>query len=301
MKSLVHAVLKLLCAVSLMLSVMSALSQQGGGAHPNPAQSPVKLPSQSSATSQPDTFPTAMDPWDQNEIIQRSNTKPVSSKIADGDNCFLPPLNGPLPATVEVSDLQIPAKARREHWDGCAALKNNKIADAENHLRKAVKQWPKYWSAWVVLGQVLQTEQKTKEARDACSQPLASSVSYLPAYLCLADISARSESWDKVLALSIRALTIDPTTVAVAYDYNAAANLHLHNLHEAERSALRAAEIDKSNTDPRVHFLLAQIYEAKGDRLAEAVQLREYLKYASNPDDAAMVRKYLANLDQQTK
>jgi hypothetical protein len=87
----------------------------------------------------------------------------------------------------------------------------------------------------------------------------------------------------------------------VAYDYNAAANFNLHNLPEAEKNALRAAEIDKNNTDPRVHFLLAQIYEAKGNRADEAAQLREYLKYASDPNDVAMVKQYLSDLDQQTK
>jgi predicted Zn-dependent protease len=123
----------------------------------------------------------------------------------------------------------------------------------------------------------------------------------LPAYLCLADISARSQSWDKVLQLSRRALEIDPTNDMVAYEYNAAANLNLHNLPEAEKSALRGAEIDKSNIDPRLHFLLAQIYEAKGDRAGEAAQLREYLKFASDPNDVAMVKNYLADLDKQTK
>ena len=130
---------------------------------------------------------------------------------------------------------------------------------------------------------------------------MATDSNYLPAYLCLADISAHSESWDKVLQLSTRALEIDPTNNAVAYDYNAAPNFHLHRLPEAERSALRAAEIDKSNADPRVHFLLAQIYEAKGDRESEAAQLREYLKYASDPNDLAMVRRYLSELEKPTK
>jgi len=301
MKPLSRSMLKLLWPAWLMLSVMAAVAQQGSGGHPNPSQSPVKPQSQSTIPSQPDTFPTEMNSWDQNELIQRNNNKPLSSKLPKGDNCLLPPLNGLLPATVGISDLQIPDRARREHENGCVALKNGKIADAENHMRRAVKQWPKYWAAWVVLGQVLEVQQKTKEARDACSQPLASSTNYLPAFLCLADISARSENWNKVLALSTRALAIDSTTVAVAYDYNAAANLHLHNLPEAEKSALRAAELDKSNTDPRVHFLLAQIYEAKGDRVAEAAQLREYLKYASNPNDAAMVKKYLSNLDPTAK
>jgi tetratricopeptide (TPR) repeat protein len=229
------------------------------------------------------------------------NNKPVSPQVAKENTCFLPPLTGLRPATVRIADLQIPAKAQKEHENGCAALRNNKITEAESHLRKAVKQWPAYLAAWVVLGQVLEAQQKLEEAHDACSQPLAADSNYLPAYLCLADISARLQSWDKVLQLSTRALEIDPTTTAVAYDYNAAANFNLHKLPEAERSALRAAEIDKSNTDPRVHFLLAQIYEAKGDRAQEAAQLREYLKYASDPDDVAMVKHYLSELDKQTK
>lgn len=230
-----------------------------------------------------------------------SNVKTVSSQIAKGDNCFLPPLNGVRFATVGIADLQIPAKARKEYEDGCATVKNNKLIEAENHLRKALKQWPTYSAAWVVLGQILEAQQKTEEAHDACSQPLATDSNYLPGYLCLADISARSQSWDKVLQLSNRALEIDPTTDALAYQYNAAANFHLHNLPEAEKSALRSAEIDKSNTDPRVHFLLAQIYEAKGDRTGEAAQLREYLKHASGPNDVAMVKNYLSELDKPSK
>lgn len=221
--------------------------------------------------------------------------------IAEGDNFFLPPLNGLLPSKLGIADLQAPAKAQREHKDGCAALRNSRTIEAESHLRKAVKQWPKYLAAWVVLGQVLEAQQKTDEAYDACSQPLASDSSYLPAYLCLADISAHAESWNKVLQLGTRALEIDPANNAVAYDYNAAANFHLHRLPEAERSAVRATEIDKSNADPRVHFLLAQIYEAKGDRQSEPAQLREYLKYASDPNDVAMVRRYLSELEKPTQ
>jgi hypothetical protein len=45
----------------------------------------------------------------------------------------------------------------------------------------------------------------------------------------------------------------------------------------------------RPQTDPHVHFLLAQIYEEKCDRAGEAAQLREYLKYASDPNDVAMV------------
>jgi len=273
-------------------STLPAIAQQGGQsthAAPPPPASP--------ATPQPPDGASANNPWDQNDLIYGKDGKQGSSKTGKGDSCFLPPLSGLTPASVALSDLRIPAKAKRDHDDGCAALEKGKIVDAENHFRKAVNRWPQYSAAWVVLGQTLEVQQKPKAAKDACSEPLTDEPNYLPSYLCLADISARAQHWDEVLSLSIRALAIDSTTVAVAYDYNAAANLHLHNLSEAEKSALKAAEIDKGNTDPRVHFLLAQIYEAKGDRTREAGQLREYLKFASDPNDISMVKRYLSDID----
>jgi tetratricopeptide (TPR) repeat protein len=236
-----------------------------------------------------------------NRLILNSGNKPVSSRIAGEDHCFLPPLNGLRPVTMGITDLRVPVKAQRERDEGCAYLRKKNLVKAESHFRKAVKRWPTYLDAWIVLGQVLEARQNLQEAHDACSQALTINSVYLPAYLCLADISARSENWGEVLRLSNRALEIDPTTNPVAYDYNAAANLHLHRLQDAEKSALHAAEIDLKHIDPRVHFLLAQIYEAKGNREGEAAELREYLKYASDPNDVAMVKRYLSQLDKQAK
>lgn len=283
------SVLGCLQAAAFALSVLPANAQQGTHAAPPPPASP--------ATPQPPDGASANNPWDQNDLIYGKGSEQISSKTGKDGSCFLPPLSGLAPASVAVSDLRIPAKAKRDHDDGCLDLGIGKIVEAENHFRKAVNRWPKYSAAWIVLGQMLEAQQKSKAATDACSKPLTAEPNYLPSYLCLADISARAQNWDEVLSLSIRALAIDSTAVAVAYDYNAAANLHLHNLSEAETSALRAAEIDKGNTDPRVHFLLAQIYEAKGDRTREAGQLHEYLKYASDPNDISMVKRYLAEID----
>jgi predicted Zn-dependent protease len=198
---------------------------------------------------------------------------------------------------VGVADLQIPAKAKSEYDQACAALRSRNLAAAEKHLRNAVKQYQKYAAAWVMLGQSLEAGQKTEEARDACAQPISGGSDYLPSFLCLADISARLQKWDEVLKLSSRVLELDPTSNAVGYAYNAAANFNLHNLSKGETSALKAIEIDRSNNDPRIHFLLAQIYEGKGDRSNEASQLREYLKYATDPNDVAMIKGYLSNLD----
>jgi tetratricopeptide (TPR) repeat protein len=215
-------------------------------------------------------------------------------------SCFLPPLTGVDRAMVQVVDLQVPAKVQKDYQDGCSALRAGKMTAAENHLRKVVKEYEGFAAAWIALGQVMEVRQKTDEARNACSHPLTSLANYLPAYLCLTDISARLNRWDEVLKLSGRALEIDPTASAAAYAYNATAALNLHHLNDAEKSALRALEIDSNHSDPRLHYLLAQIYGAKGDLASAAAQLREYLKFATDPDDTAVVKNYLAKLEGQS-
>src|SRR5262249_2027599 len=123
---------------------------------------------------------------------------------------------------------------------------------------------------------------------------------YAPGYLCLADVAAREHAWEEVLVISTRVLEKDPSTNFIAYEYNAAANLNLHNLAAAEKSGLRAAEIDREHREPRVYFVLAQIYEAKGDTASEVAYLREYLKYINSATDAAMIQQFLANLEQRS-
>jgi len=227
----------------------------------------------------------------------RTPTSPKSA--AKDDTCLLPPLTVMSGPTVAAQQLQVPQKAKKEYQEACTNLKDGKPADAEKRLRKAVQEYPKYSAAWVTLGQVFAAQQRTDEARTACRQASTAESKYVAAYLCLADLALRAHDWNEVLNQSNQALQIDPNTNALAYEYYAAANLNLHNLPDAEKSALRAVDIDQMHREPRVYFVLAQIYEAKGDSSNEAVQLREYLKYASNPNDVAMVEQYLSELEKR--
>src|SRR6478609_8997132 len=101
--------MKLFCVCLLIVTVSSALAQQGGGTHPAPPppQPPVAPPPKPPTPTPPANFPSANNPWDQNELIQRSNNKLVSPMTPKSDNCFLPPLNGLLRSGVAVADLQI--------------------------------------------------------------------------------------------------------------------------------------------------------------------------------------------------
>lgn len=242
-------------------------------------------------------------PTGESDRIQQSTVRnapmaPTKNHPDSQDACLLPPLNLIPPPLVTGQQLQIPASARKQYQRACVALKEKKGAAAEKHLRNAVEDYPKYATAWVTLGQLLVFQQKPQEGRGACAQAQAVDINYAPAYLCLAEVAAHAHDWGEVLNLSNRAIEIDSNN-AVAYEYQAAANLNLHNLAEAEKGGLRAAEIDKNHREPRVYFVLAQIYEAKREPANEAAELREYLKYADSPDDVAMAKQYLADLEKQ--
>jgi tetratricopeptide (TPR) repeat protein len=228
--------------------------------------------------------------------VKVPDSVPPPTNTPGDESCFMSPLTGIRSPTAGVASLEVPGPARKDFQRGCSAASHNKLATAEEHLRKALDEDARYPAAWVLLGQVLKAQQKPDDARSACSQALEVDAGYVPADLCLADLYAIVQRWEEMLRFANSAVALDPANNSHAYFYAAGAYLGMHRLAEAEKSALKAAEIDKTNREPRTHFLLAQIYEVERKPDAEAAQLEEYLKSVSDPQEKVMVKKYLADL-----
>jgi cytochrome c-type biogenesis protein CcmH/NrfG len=227
---------------------------------------------------------------DDRVVVDQGDAKP---NVGEEKLCSLQPFPG-MPSTASVTSLQIPHKAQKEYEHACAALKNKKLPEAEQHLRKATQIYPKYVAGWVMLGQTLETRRQTAEARNSCSRASSADPNYLPAYLCLAEIAGREQEWDEVLKLTTRALELDAVNDAYAYFFSAIAYFNLNQLREAEERALKAETIDREHNEPLLQLLLAQIYEAKKDAAGAAAHLREYLKLAPQAQDSDKLKKVLA-------
>ena len=265
------------------------------------SDSPAYALQESLPDDQRDIHRVASDTLDRVTLRNRPNAGEQGQKITEKDvPCLLPPLTLMSSPTVAVEQLRTTAKARNR----ISASLRGPEKEESCRCGKALSEGPPRVSEVCCgvghAGPGVRTQQRIDEARNACFQGSVADPNYVPAYLCLADIAARAHSWDEVLKLSGRAIELDPSANAVAYEYHAAANLNLHNLAGAEKSGLRAVAIDKDHREPRVHFVLAQIYEAKGDDANEAVQLREYVKYSGSADDIAMVEQYLSKLEGRT-
>jgi tetratricopeptide (TPR) repeat protein len=222
--------------------------------------------------------------------------KPV---VIEDETCLpwdLPDMRG---ATVSAIRLSVPSKARSDYEKACGAFKKKKWTDAEQHVRGAIEKYSNYQAAWVMLGQVLQDEQKMNEAHDACSQALTVDPTYLPPYLCLAGLLEHEKEWVELLTLSGRFLGMNPVGDRYAYYYSAIAHFHLYNLPAAHKNALQAIAIDTEHHQPGLYFLLAQIYGEQGDVAAAAAQIKQFLKMNVSRQDKDAAKQYLAALQSE--
>lgn len=225
--------------------------------------------------------------------------EPLKPVMFQDENCFPWNLSEGKDTAVSVTRLEVPSKARSEYVKACDANNKNKFDDAERHARSAIEKSENYPAAWVMLGMILEEQHKDKDARDACDRASSIDSKYLPAYLCQAEFSIRDQEWDEVLNLANLALGLNSEGDAYAYYYQAAAYFHSNNLVDAKKSALQASEIDVNHNNVSLCFLLAQIYEAEGNKAEAASQLRQILKRHSAKEQEDAARQELAKLDSQ--
>lgn len=200
---------------------------------------------------------------------------------------------------VSLASLNVPDGARGEYEKACDANNKNKFAEAEQHARSAIEKFQSYSAAWVMLGMVLEEQQKRPQALDACEHAVNIDSRYLPAYLCQAEFSARDREWQKVLNLADLAAGLNPSGDAYSDYYRAAALFHLKNIAGAKKSALAASDLDVKHENVPLYFLLAQIYKAEGDTINAAAQLHQILKLHLSPQEEATARKMLDELGAQ--
>jgi Tetratricopeptide repeat len=223
------------------------------------------------------------------------NTKPTT----DEDRCYPWKLAAVRSTTISVTRLKVPSNARIEYEKACDASNKNKFEEAEQHARSAIDKFQDYSAAWVMLGVILEEQHKAQEAHDACSHAAAIDATYLPAYLCAAEVSARNREWEQALNAADLVLGLKSEGDPYGYYYRAMAYLHMNNPVEAKKSALQAVEIDVNHNEPSFYLLLAQIYGREGDRARAIAQLQQLLKHPTDRQQQGAAKRFLAKLESQ--
>src|ERR1700722_5100858 len=247
--------------------------------------------------SAPPPLEPGTEPNSEPGVFFPTTTQPIPKPIVTEDEACLPwTLSDVRGATVSAARLAVPAKARSQYEKACGAYKKKKFTEAEQHARDAIEQYSNYSAAWVMLGQVLQDEQKMQEAHDACSKPMSVDPTYLPPYLCLAGLLDRQKQWSDLLSLSDRFRGVNPSGDLYAYYYRGLALFQLRNFPGAQKSVLQALAIDTAHHQPGLNFLLAQIYGEQGDLVDAKLQIQQFQKFSNSKQDKDSAREYLSEL-----
>jgi cytochrome c-type biogenesis protein CcmH/NrfG len=212
--------------------------------------------------------------------------------------------------TLSAIPYKAPKDARKAYEKGLQAEKNGKLADAHKYFETAVKLYPNSANAWFQLGAVLQKENEKDAARKAYTQATTIDGKFLPPYLSLAAMSFETGNWAEVLDLTRHILDLDPlnhvsgyildldpVNYADAYFYNAMANYKLNKIEDAEKSGLKAEQVDLRTHFPQLHLLLAEIFSRKGNYAMAIAQVQTYLELVPHAEDADRVREQLAKLE----
>jgi tetratricopeptide (TPR) repeat protein len=200
---------------------------------------------------------------------------------------------------VSVTRLKVPGKARSVFEKACDSNNKGKFDTAEQQVRAAIDTFKDYSAAWVLLGVVLEEQHKRAEGREACEHAMTIDTKYAPAYLCQAEFSTREQEWEQVSNAANTALGLNSSGDGYAYYYLATAQFHSNHVSEAKKTALQATEIDVNHEDVPLYFLLAQIYEAEGNKPEAEAQLRQILKHHAAREQEAAAKQYLADLQSQ--
>ncbi|HEY1940216.1 MAG TPA: tetratricopeptide repeat protein [Candidatus Angelobacter sp.] len=181
-----------------LILVAPMTAQKGGIKSPGSHSIPTGPPS---ANNNPGYIPSSTE----SAFAPYAVTFPDSAKpllVNEQPPCFHWPMNPLLSATVNAKRVDVPAAAKEKFARACNAVREKKFSVAEESLNQAVKLYPQFSAAWVLLGQIAADQGHNQIAAQACTTARNQDSTYLPGYLCLADIAVHQEKWSDVAELT---------------------------------------------------------------------------------------------------
>ena len=202
--------------------------------------------------------------------------------------------------TISASTLLAPKDSKKAYERGLQAVKKNKPEDAAREFEKAVELFPQHSAAWFELGRIQADREQIDAARQSYQKSIQGDPKFIGPYVQLSILSLREKNWPELAELTDRAMRLDSFDYPQLFLFNAVANYNLHKFELAERSIKQAMRLDTQHRFADITRLNGLILLLKKDYAGAAEQFRAFLKMASSPEDIAMVRAQLTEIEKVT-
>jgi tetratricopeptide (TPR) repeat protein len=196
--------------------------------------------------------------------------------------------------TVSASDLNIPAKARKELDKANEAMGRQDWNKAAELLNQAIAIYPQYVGAYNNLGVVYSRLNDTAHEQEALEKAISLDEHFAPAYENLAKLYLRQKEFSQAETLLGKALTVDPNN---GQNLTLLADTQYMERHYDDAIASARKAHGLPNVHPSVvHYIAGKAYEQenrKGEALAE---FQTFLKEEPNGPRADHVRSDIARM-----
>jgi Tfp pilus assembly protein PilF len=204
-----------------------------------------------------------------------------------------PPIPG---VAISVNDLGVPESARKEFEKGKKALGDNDLNGGTDHLKKAIKEYPAFSLAYVLLGTAYNQQKKWNDARGALEKAIQLDPKSGEAYIQLGaalrqqkDLAGAEKALTKGLELSPDA----PSAGAAEYEL-AKAYMDMGQWQKAEPYATKAVASEPNFAPARL--LLGNICLKKGDGAGALKEFQEYLRIDPNGSAAPQIKEIIPKI-----
>jgi tetratricopeptide (TPR) repeat protein len=175
-----------------------------------------------------------------------------------------------------------------------AAGKGN-LKAAEDLFEQATAVFRVYPSPWLNLGVLQERKGDLSAAKKSYKEAVQWDDAFALAHLQAAGVEVARQDWLEALAESAKVLELDPQAFPRAYLLNAQANLNLHHMDDAEKSAREGLKLDDEHRFPEFEYVLALLLMDKGDSAGATEHLRAYLALNPRGPTADAAREQLKN------
>ncbi|HLY92057.1 MAG TPA: tetratricopeptide repeat protein [Candidatus Angelobacter sp.] len=200
-------------------------------------------------------------------------------------------------STISVTSMAAPREAMKA-YEKAQRLKQEKPAEAEKELDKAVQIYPQFAAAWMLLGELHRQRERLDEARTEYARAMAADPQYVNPVYGLATIAMQEKKWDEAVQRTEQVVKMNAFAFPLAYFFNAAANYNQQKFDAAEESARKYKTLDPEHSHPDVCLLLSYVYSRKQDYAAAAREIRQYLAAVPESPDAESLKSDAKRLEE---
>jgi tetratricopeptide (TPR) repeat protein len=199
------------------------------------------------------------------------------------------------PATISVSEMNIPKKASTEMNKGLDAYSKEDMEKATAHFEKAIEEYPHYARAYDMLGVIAVKSSNRVKARELFSTSIQVDSTFLPVYVDLARMEVQDKNYAESESLLAKVISLNPSmpdAVALLASTEFANREYDRALADVQRThALRNHE-----QFAEVHIMAGKVLRMQNRPEAAITQFQLFLIEKPDSPLAESVREMLASL-----